>query len=655
MVEVARVVLDSSLPQLDRLFDYAIPEQLTESAIPGVRVRVPLRSAGRVASGYVVERAAEETFSGTLSALDEVVSPVRVLTPEVWALARRLADRSAGSANDILRLAIPPRMVRAEKAWLARPPEPVFHPRKPPALHGYGDDGVQRAVSGGERFALEPIPALTSLTDGTWVGAWAVTFSQLAYACWVGGRSVLLAVPDHRDRDQLMAALTDVAPPEAIVRIDSAQSNQERYSGFLRALSGPKIVVGNRSVVYAPAANLGLIAIWDDGDPLHSEPRAPYVHSRDAALVRQELSGCALILSGLVRSLETQRLVDIGWLREYAPVRSSSPRIVLANDQATSDSVPYRARIPSSVWRFAHSALTGRDDSGPVLVQVARPGYAPVLLCATCRQPAHCAACGGPLSQRDVRSPVSCSLCGALATAWQCPHCQGHQLRMSVAGSARTAEELGRAFPGTRVIMSDGDHPVVRVSSAPALVIATRGAEPIAAGGYKAVVLLDGERMLARESLTVVVDCVRWWMNAAVLSAPGAPTFLVGVSGAPARALATGNLRRFVEEELAERRSLRFPPSVRIASVTGSESAVSAFLEGIPAEVLIDVLGPIPIATDHVRAVLRFEYVRASEVAHYARQAIIRNATQKRPVAVPGRGRAPAPRLRVCFDDRDVF
>ena len=119
---VARVLIDSPLPQLDRLFDYEIPAELTADAQPGVRVRVPLRSAGRVVDGLLVELGEPDASDRPLSQLEAVVSPVAVLTPALYALARRAADRAAGSAGDILRLAIPKRMVRAEKAWLAAEP-----------------------------------------------------------------------------------------------------------------------------------------------------------------------------------------------------------------------------------------------------------------------------------------------------------------------------------------------------------------------------------------------------------------------------------------------------------------------------------------------------------------------------------------------------
>ena len=116
---IARVLIDSPLPQLDRLFDYVIPPELDADALPGVRIKAPLRTAGRVVEGFLIERAVEPDGERVLSELESVVSPARVLPDGLYRLARRVADRAAGSASDVLRLAVPKRMVRAEKAWLA--------------------------------------------------------------------------------------------------------------------------------------------------------------------------------------------------------------------------------------------------------------------------------------------------------------------------------------------------------------------------------------------------------------------------------------------------------------------------------------------------------------------------------------------------------
>src|SRR5690606_35164725 len=150
--------------------------------------------------------------------------------------------------------------------------------------------------------------------------------------------------------------------------------------GFLRSLEdAPCIVVGNRSAVYAPV-RAGLVAIWDDGDPLFSEPLAPYVHSRDVMLLRQEHEGSALLFAGHTRTSDVERLVQLGWLRDVRAARRVLPRVILSSPQEMEQPAQ---RVHSGAFVAARKAT----EDGPVLVQVARPGFAPTLVCAECRAP----------------------------------------------------------------------------------------------------------------------------------------------------------------------------------------------------------------------------------------------------------------------------
>ena len=657
MPTVARVLIDSPLPQLDRLFDYSIPAAMAAEALPGVRVRVPLRSIGRIADGFIVEVTGAAEFAGALSELDAVVSAARVLAPEVWALSRRLADRAAGSASDIVRLAVPKRQVRIEKAWLLDAGAEVSVPVRPVPIPGFDTDRIDLALVTGGRLAVDAVPRVVEVlpkVDASphWVGHWATTMAASATRALAAGGSAILAVPDYRDQEQLLAALRAVLPADRIVHLDARQSNPDRYRALLACLGEtPLAIVGNRSVLYAPAASLALIAVWDEGDPLHNEPLSPYVHTRDIALVRQELQGCALFFLSHARSTEVERLVEVGWLDELAAERPIAPRVLPTAQQQSQDRLAAQARIPSSAWREARAAL----EHGPVLVQVARPGYAPRLACASCGTTARCQRCEGPLRLKTARSTPSCSWCGKLATGWRCSNCAGISFRLVGQGSGRTAEDLGRAFPGVRIIIADGDRPVLVVDAEPALVIATRGAEPIAAGGYRAVLLLDGERMVARESLRVGEDCLRWWANAIALAAPGATTVLVGVGGALASALATWQRSGYVRSELSDRRALRFPPAVRVAIVTGTPETVQAAVNAIRAIDRVDVLGPVETVEGGVRAIVRFDYGEGAAVASGLRAEVIRAATNRRTSAGGANGRVALPTLRVRFDDALSF
>jgi len=663
---IARVLLDSALPQLDHLFDYAVPEELATELRVGHRVRVPFRSQTRQSYGYVIEFAERSEFAASLQAVAEIVSPVPQLTPEVWRLARAVADRAGGSAGDILRLAIPQRMVRVEKQHLQSALQPsvttAFEPE--PAEH----ELAELLVSGG-RASITPSHGPVRLATGEWVGGWAERLARAALSVFAAGRSVILATPDYRDLEQLRDTFQALGHAD-IVRVDARQSNGERYANFLRALdTTPRIILGNRSAVYAPAYRLGALLLWDDGDPVLAEPLAPYVHARDAALIRAEQSGAGLLFAAHSRSAEVQRLIELGYVHEerFPPKRA---KVVHADAAVAPDA--FAGRLPEFATRTIRDGL----QRGPVLVQVATSGYAPVSVCGACGTHARCRSCGGPIGfPRAGRG--ACRWCGASAEAWSCPECGGRELVQRGMGSQRTVEQFAKLFPGVRIVRSDGDHPVERVDSRRALVVATRGAEPIAAGGYTAVVLLDVERLLGLESLRAGEDCLRWWLNAAALAAPDARVLVASGGGPVVRAFVTGRVEEWLRQELRDRHALRYPPMVRVASVTGGGAEVERALRALGELPGVEVLGPAPApqprpgtpgthssgAPDGAsgtaplqRAIVRFEYAQGAEVAKRLRGALVADAAGSGS-RVAGRrpGRAHPTALKLRFDDRGVF
>ncbi|GAA4743380.1 primosomal protein N' [Amnibacterium soli] len=583
---VAKVVLDSPLPRLDHLFDYRVPARMAEESVPGARVKVPLRVAGRVADGWIVGLADTSEAPGELSALDRVVSPAAVLAPEVWRLARAVADRSAGVASDVLRIAVPKRQAKVEQRWLAAeriPPEPV----------AAEPDEIAEALVAGRRIATLPTSHLVEV-GGQWVGGWAADVARTAAAVAAAGRSVIVAVPDRRDLDQLEAALCAGPAAGLVLRVDASRPPSARYRAHLTALEpGPHVIIGNRSAVYAPAAELGAIVVWEEADAFHQEPLAPYAETRDVALIRQEQSGAGLLLLSSTRSSTVQRLVELGWCEAWTAPRGR-PDVVLTPDDGRG------GRIPSAAYQAVQRALL----AGPVLVQVSRPGDAALR------------------ALRDGEAPIPID-------------------------AGRTAYELGRAFPGVPVVVADGDHVHDTVEAGPRLVVSTRGAEPRAPGGYRAVLLLDGARMLLRESLWVAEDCLRWWASAAMLAAPDAPVHLVGVSGDVATALATWRSEEFAARQLVDRRELRFPPTVRLASATGPVRAVEELLQAW-AGAGADLLTRAPEERGE-RAVVRFPARAGKEVAAVAKAALLRHGSARRPKPPA----PPPPVLRVRFDPHD--
>ena len=597
---VARVCVDIPLAHLDRPFDYLVPAELDEAATAGVRVRV--RFAGQLVDGFLLGRAEESTHDGRLAFLERVVSPEPVLSPEVATLARAVADRYAGTLPDVLRLAVPPRHARAEQDQ-SRPPAATGEPAGTGRLAGTGwsrypaGAALLRALSGGRA----PRAVWTALPGEDWPAR----LAEAIGAMLARGRGALAVVPDARDLDRLDAALAGVlGTPDRHVALSAALGPAERYRRFLAAARGTaRVVVGTRAAMFAPVADLGLVVLWDDGDDLHAEPRAPYPHAREVLLTRAQLAGAAALVGGFARTAEAQLLLETGWAVEIAgareAVRAAGPRVVPLGDdvQLARDPAAAAARLPTVAWQAARDALRA---GSPVLVQVPRRGYLPAVSCVDCRAPARCRHCHGPLELRSSRAMAACRWCGRPASGYACPHCGGQLLRAAVVGARRTAEELGRAFPGTAVRTSGRDGVLTSVPDEPALVVATPGAEPVAEGpGYGAVLLLDTWALLTRADLRAGEEALRRWLHAAALARPagaGGRVVVVADGGLPTvQALLRFDPGWYAGRELAERRELGFPPATRMASLTGPRDAVADLLAAARLPDGAQLLGPIPV------------------------------------------------------------
>jgi primosomal protein N' (replication factor Y) len=593
---IARVLPMLSVPHLDREFDYLVSAEQSDDAQPGVRVRV--RFHGRLVDAFILERRSETDHVGKLGWLDRVVSAERVLTPDVRRLVDAVAARYAGTRADVLRLAIPPRHANVEKQ---PPAEPVAVSVAPVDTAGWAEYGT------GEQFfdALREGRAARAVWQALPGERWADRLAEAAAVAIQSGRGVLAVVPDQRDVDALAAACVRLVDESRMVALSAGLGPAQRYRRWLAALRGSaRLVIGTRSAVFAPVADLGLVLVWDDGDETLAEPRAPYPHAREVGMLRAHQLRCAAMIGGYSRTAEAQALVRSRWAHDLvaarAVVRSRAPRVIALEDSGYAqerDGAALSARLPSMALRAARTAL---DAGCPVLVQVPRRGYVPALACGRCRTIARCRHCTGPLSlpDRDAAGAV-CRWCGREEAALRCVRCGSDTVRAVVVGARRTAEELGRAFPGITVITSGGDAVVPAVPGDPALVIATPGAEPVAAGGYGAALLLDAWALLGRQDLRAAEDTLRRWMTASTLArshGDGGVVAVVAESTVPTvQALIRWDPVGHAEAEFDGRTDVGLPPAVHIAAIDGAPEAVAALLDTADLPESADLLGPVDL------------------------------------------------------------
>ncbi|GAA2461454.1 primosomal protein N' [Streptomyces glaucus] len=601
---VARVLVDKGVLHLDRYFDYAVPEELDADAQPGVRVRVRFgagrhrvregrREGGGLIDGFLVERRAESDYAGPLAALAQVVSPEQVLSEELLGLARAVADRYAGSLADVLQLAVPPRSARAEQ----RPsPAPLPPPAAPDAgsweRYEHGAAFLEALAAGGApRAVWHALPG----------PRWSEELARAVAATLASGRGALVVVPDGRAVARVDAALTALLGQGRHAVLTADAGPEKRYAQWLAVRRGSvRAVVGTRAAMFAPVRDLGLVAVWDDGDDSHSEQHAPQPHAREVLLLRAALDKCAFLLGGWSCTVEAAQLVESGWARPLVAgrdrVRAAAPLVRTVGDgDLARDEAARAARLPTLAWQVVREGLR----HGPVLVQVPRRGYVPRLACAVCRTPARCRLCSGPLEGQESGFTLRCGWCGREESGRHCPECGSSRLRAQVVGARRTAEELGRAFPAVPVRTSGREQVLDTVPGTPALVVSTPGAEPVAEGGYAAALLLDGWAMLGRPDLRAGEDALRRWIAAGALvrpqSAGGTVVVVAEPTLRPVQALVRWDPVGHAVRELAERAELGFPPVSRMAAVSGPAEAVAGFLRTVALPPEAEVLGPVPL------------------------------------------------------------
>lgn len=552
---VAQVWVDASVYHLDSPFSYLIPGNLADSISVGSLVMVPFH--GREITALVVEVVALDSTSG-LKSISKVLGGIPLFTQELINLVAEAAKRYAAHPFDLIRSAIPDRVISVEKEFTGHANSYVLEPGK-----------SQRQF-----FQLPPHQERSLLMA-----------SKIVERSKIGG--VLVVLPDSLEVNRLSKELSKLDLTHVV--LDSKLPKSEQYRNFLQARIGEaNVVIGTRSAVFAPVSNLRTLMIYNEGSEHLYERRSPGWNARDIALLRQREQDFDLLFVGYSPSSEVARLIDTGWI-DY---KRSRGKIKVATYAAEHGEL-----LPSRAIPVIKKAL----NTGPVLFIVPLKGYAQAIRCAQCRTISRC-LCGGAHEKLTLSAPISCNHCLAKVVEWRCVWCHSERVSMQSRGADRHQHELGLLFPGVKSVISTSDHLIDSVIE-DGIVIATPGMAPQSKGGYSAVVFLEGNRFLNQPDMRAN-ERVRemFFAHASLISPSGSIVLIQDEGHVISTALTTWNPSMAIHRELEERQSLALPPYVRAVKLIMEPSDISrlqsaltsAREEGrIPAETKI--LGPISI------------------------------------------------------------
>ncbi|MBQ6009018.1 MAG: primosomal protein N' [Kiritimatiellae bacterium] len=247
---------------------------------------------------------------------------------------------------------------------------------------------------------------------------------------------------------------------DRVAVLHSALSDGERYDEWHRIRTGEaRVVVGPRSAVFAPVANLGLIVVDEEHDPSYKQDETPRYHARDVAVMRARFEGARIVLGSATPSLES-------WLNaqqnkyELASVPArvagrSLPDVHLVNMQQELERMGHVPIYSSLLLEAVRSRL---DRGEQTILFLNRRGYARVLDCPDCGWVAECPECAVPYTYHRADQCLRCHVCGGWARLpADCPICHARELSYGGVGTQRAEAALKACFPRAKILRMDAD------------------------------------------------------------------------------------------------------------------------------------------------------------------------------------------------------
>jgi len=328
-------------------------------------------------------------------------------------------------------------------------------PAPPVTLRGDQDHAVARVTA-----ALgEPGYQAFLLAGMTGSGKTEV-YLRAARAALDAGRGVLLLLPEIALVPALARAVRERFGEQVAV-LHSGLSGPERQQEWQRVRGGTaRLVLGARSALFAPVADLALIVVDEEQDPSYKQDSVPRYNGRDLALVRARQAGAVAVLVSATPSLESRHNVDTGKLElltlSHRVGQGELPRGILVD--LRKEPGPKRPGEVFFSLRLREEIALALAAGEQVVLLRNRRGYAPLLLCRACGEDFRCDDCGLPRTWHRRAGRLLCHYCGqSSAVPRKCPRCDEAALEPVGAGTERVEERFAELFPEARVAVLDRD------------------------------------------------------------------------------------------------------------------------------------------------------------------------------------------------------
>ena len=333
-------------------------------------------------------------------------------------------------------------------------PVSTAHARPPHVLNFH-----QQTAFNEIRAAIEQKQFQAFLLHGVTGSGKTEVYLNAIEAALAAGRSALLLVPE--------IALTPAVAGQFFSRfgdrvaiLHSAFGDAERAEQWRRIRSGEAgVVVGTRSGVFAPVANLGLIVVDEEHDQSYKQEETPRYNGRDVAIVRAQKAGACVVLGSATPSMETRYNVERGKYQLLTLPERIEQRPMPAVELIDMRMEFLETRKQATFSRRLLEAIDARLQCGDqTMLLLNRRGFSSFVACRSCGERIECVNCSVTLTYHRRDQRLLCHYCGyAERVPSKCPKCHSEHIYFLGTGSERVEDELHRHFPKARIARMDRD------------------------------------------------------------------------------------------------------------------------------------------------------------------------------------------------------
>lgn len=628
----AEVVISRTASDIDRSFTYAIPATLSDRIKLGSAVVVPFGRRRDV--GYVIGFVEQTEFKG-IKEIIGLAADEPVFSDKAVQLARWVADYYLSFFLTALRLVMPPGLRRLELRKGAVKKKRVSLGVTPNETHSATTTALSLTPEQGVALAeitkaLDSKNPVTFLLHGiTGSGKTEVYLQAIAHILPAGKNAIVL-VPEISLTPQLVQRFRDRFGDLAVV-IHSELTPKQRAEAWARVASGEgRIVLGTRSALFAPVANLGLIVLDEEYEHTYKSDKSPRYHANEVALELAKLHGAVVVFGSATPSLETYYRAEQGEYRRLSlPKRIDDrplPPVTIVDLRQEMKAKNYGVLSRQLSAALGETLAKGEQS----ILFLNRLGYFTFVICRECGLTLQCPECTVSLVYHTSDKRVRCSRCGYSREAPSlCPRCNGSSIRYFGTGTQRIEEEVAKQFPAARILRYDRD------------TVAKRGSHEAFFAAFAAG---KADIMIGTQMVTKGLDIANVTLVGAVSAdtALNLPDFraaehtfqlLTQVAGRAGRhhlpgqviiqtynpdhyaikAAAKHDYELFYRRELEHRRELMYPPFTRLISITATAAeerqaakTIDQLAGFLNARLDGGVLGPAPAPISRLRGEWRY-------------------------------------------------